>query len=104
MITCAIREFNEETQLSKKSYLVLLNLPPVEECYNSDGVDYKNTYYVAKYTDEDDSHYLNITSLKQVVEISDVKWCSYKNIMQELNCIDSLKEVIKKTNAKLLCL
>lgn len=47
-LDCAIREFNEETNLSRDDYILFDNIKPLEEnLIGTDGIKYKHIYYVA---------------------------------------------------------
>lgn len=73
-ITCAIREFEEETDLSKDEYTLFDNLQPFSEEYTgSNGVRYKHIYYLALYKG---SNHLSINPDKyeQFSEIGDIGW------------------------------
>jgi 8-oxo-dGTP pyrophosphatase MutT (NUDIX family) len=46
-LTCAIREFDEETNVPRESYVVLKNMTLEETFMGLNGVRYKHIYYVA---------------------------------------------------------
>ena len=76
-LICGIREFTEETGLSKDDFTVLSKNPYVEEFVGTNGVDYRHIYYLA---------YSNKTDLKidksvysQFYEIGDISWLSYES-------------------------
>ena len=50
---CAIREFEEETNINSKSYKIINNMIPfIEEYTGINGVRYKHVYYIAKIDNE----------------------------------------------------
>jgi ADP-ribose pyrophosphatase YjhB (NUDIX family) len=73
-LICAIREFEEETNINTNEYTLLKNVCPISEEYmGSNGVCYKHIYYIALYKG---SRELSIDTCKyeQYSEISDIQW------------------------------
>tara|TARA_A100001015_G_scaffold292181_1_gene367228 strand:+ start:1545 stop:2387 length:843 start_codon:yes stop_codon:yes gene_type:complete len=69
-ITCAIREFEEETGYTKHDINVIYNLFPIEEIYTgSNYKSYKHKYYLAWMNNND-----NPKNQFQETEISEIKW------------------------------
>jgi len=69
-IDCALREFEEETGLSKKDITVIENLMPFEEIFlGSNHKSYKHKYFLA-YTDKTD----DILQNYQKTEVSKLEW------------------------------
>lgn len=77
-IHCAVREFQEETQLEKKMYKLF---PTVTKSYSyiDDGVKYTNMYYFA-YMRLIIEPKVDFTSRGQVDEISGIKWMSMQDL------------------------
>lgn len=77
-IHCAIREFKEETGVSKKMYKVF---PRATRTYSyvDAGVKYTNTYYFA-YAKCVIEPKINFSSKEQIEEIADIKWMNMENI------------------------
>lgn len=76
-IHCAVREFYEETGVSKKSYTIY----PQTRTYSyiDDGVRYTNTYYIAIAT----HHFtprVDMGRASQVEEISDIRWMNIDEV------------------------
>ena len=82
-LTCAQREFNEETNINKNDYK-LLNFKTIEELYMSTNkIKYRHIYYLAQYNSLKNI-VLNKENRQQNIEISEIKWLKYNEI---LNCI-----------------
>lgn len=77
-IECAIREFIEETGITKDKITILENVKPLEEIYiGINNIKYKHIYYFSIIEDEftninNNNSISNITN--DNIEISDVKW------------------------------
>jgi len=77
-LTCAIREFEEETCI-KKNRLIFINHPPFKYSFNSNGVKYTYIYYICiikspiipkvKFSNKD-----------QILEIDNIKWINTKDL------------------------
>lgn len=82
-MNCAIREFEEETDLSSDEYTLLENVQPFSEEYTgSNGVRYKHIYYLAIYKGDKNLE-INPDKYEQFSEIGDISWipidaCSLK--------------------------
>jgi 8-oxo-dGTP pyrophosphatase MutT (NUDIX family) len=80
-IQCAIREFTEETNISKNCYQLLPNFKR-RDTYVHMGVKYVNIYYVAiqrrKFADPGST--ISIRQLTQVAEVADVRWMDIEQI------------------------
>ena len=69
-ITCAYREFNEETGYMKEDLDMITNIQPFEEIFiGSNYKSYKNKYYVAKLISGGD-----VSTSFQKSEVSDMRW------------------------------
>ena len=80
-LTCACREFEEETGYKKDEYTVLNKIEPIEEkLIGTNGVNYKHVYYLAMTSD------VKNTALSQLdyYEIGDVKWLTYDEAMMHI--------------------
>jgi 8-oxo-dGTP pyrophosphatase MutT (NUDIX family) len=72
-LQCALREFNEETSLTKDDILVLNKLYPFNEIFTgTDGVIYKHVYFIG-IRDKD----TEIDKNKLSYEIGDIKWSKF---------------------------
>ncbi len=76
-IHCAIREFGEETGVTKKSYKIY----PTTRTYSyvDDGVRYTNIYYLA-FTKYNIDPHISFNLQDQVDEISDIRWMDIEDI------------------------
>ena len=93
-LSCALREFEEETGYNKASIKLIQNIIPVEELFTgSNYKSYKHKYYIA-YMDKKTEP---INSF-QKSEVSKIEWVSYNDCLQKirpynLERIDILKNV-----------
>lgn len=73
-IDCAIREFEEETDLNNSDYTMITNLLPINEEYiGTNGVRYKHIYYYAMFIGDKELK-INKDRYEQYSEISDIDW------------------------------
>lgn len=98
-INCAVREFLEETGISKTDISVLINIKPLEEIYTSfNNVKYRHIYYFARFLNENSTLTFNQNNKNQVNEISAIKWF---NNHESLQCLrpyyNEKKKIINKT-------
>jgi ADP-ribose pyrophosphatase YjhB (NUDIX family) len=94
-ITCAIREFEEETGYSSSSIKLIQNLQPFDEIFTgSNYKSYKHSYYVAYMSDDD-----GVGSDYQKTEVSQVKWVTYDEAMNMIRPYNlEKKEVLTRAN------
>ncbi len=106
-LTCALREFTEETGISSKSIKICLDIKPIEEVFSgSNKIRYKHVYYVGKqHSTSTDAVNLSVTNLYnpdnkiQSKEIKDVRWFSYQEAQQLIrNHNVERKELFKRLN------
>lgn len=77
-LTCACREFEEETGYKKDEYNVLNKIEPIEEkLIGTNGVGYKHIYYLAINNCEKNRTMEDYDSY----EIGDIKWFTYDEAM-----------------------
>ena len=77
-ITCALREFEEETGYNKHDIKLITNIVPYEEIFTgSNFKSYKHKYFIA-YSNKD------IIPIKpfQVNEVSDMKWVPFSEAIE----------------------
>ena len=94
-LTCAIREFEEETGYKNNDFNIVYNILPYEEIFTgSNFKSYKHKYFVCKLKD----NVINEIGF-QKSEVSDMQWKSYEE------CLDSIrpyniekKDIIYKLN------
>jgi 8-oxo-dGTP pyrophosphatase MutT (NUDIX family) len=89
-LSCAKREFEEETCISEDKYTIL-NIKPVKEIFTGlNGLQYKYIYYIAKMKEEID---VSLETKFQKMEISDIKWLSL------INCYNKIRDYsVEKKN------
>ena len=95
-LKCAIREFEEETDLKSHEYIVLENVEPFSEEYTgSNGVRYKHIYYVAFYCGDKELS-INPSKFEQYSEIGDIGWYTFDECYHKLRPEQSTKNDIIK--------
>lgn len=77
-IYCAIREFQEETGISKKSYHIYPRIR-MSIAHNDQGITYHSTYYLA-ITARNIEPKIKFSNEEQISEISDIRWMNIDNI------------------------
>jgi 8-oxo-dGTP pyrophosphatase MutT (NUDIX family) len=99
-IDCAIREFSEETNIPRNSYIICNNLILSEEFTGTNGIKYKHTYYIALLRSSVDL--LQFMTDEQKKEVSAIAWKSItqckeytrSHYVQRDNMLNSLKRLI----------
>ena len=85
--SCAIREFEEETNIKIDEYDIYDNILPLEEEYiGSNGAKYKNVYYIGKIKNNNKELTINYENDNQISEIRSIEWLN-KN-----ECIERIRE------------
>jgi 8-oxo-dGTP pyrophosphatase MutT (NUDIX family) len=75
-ISCAIREFLEETALKKSDFSVIQNIYPISETFfGSNQIHYCHKYYIA-ICNSDIKVEMNMENPHMAREIGAIKWCS----------------------------
>ena len=88
---CAIREFNEETNINKDQYNLINNIIPLSEEYvGINNVRYKHIYYLGK-TDEMYPLKINDENKDQYTEIKNIKWLTEEECIQHIRDHDISK-------------
>ena len=99
-IKCAIREFEEESGLSKNR-IKLINNKSYEEIYIAvNKTRYRHIYYIAKCNDITSEDILfNPKNKIQIKEVKDVKWLNYDNVINNIrNIYIERIELFKRVN------
>lgn len=77
-LTCALREFEEETDLSSTKLKVVHKHPLYEDYIGFNNVMYRNVYYIAEFHSPDINDYINIkvnhNNIHQRMEIGKIAW------------------------------
>jgi len=93
---CAIREFQEETNIPKKSYTLIKNIIPlIEEYKGINNVRYKHVYYVGK-IDEKIELVIDQTNKDQYTEIKNIKWLNEEECYENIRPYNEVKKKIVK--------
>jgi 8-oxo-dGTP pyrophosphatase MutT (NUDIX family) len=97
-INCAQREFLEETNFIKSDYNIV-NTSPISEIFKgSNHIRYKHTYYIAQ-SINDNNPFIDINNKFQQMEIGDLGWFTYDEIMSKFRDNDvEKKKVLTKIN------
>ena len=83
-IDCAIREFNEETNLTNNDYFLINNLnPEVEYLTGTNNIDYKHIYYFAS-TNKKLVLKIDENNNQQYKEVGSIKWFNYNDTINNL--------------------
>ena len=92
---CAIREFQEETNITPSEYNLIVNIMPLSENYLGENkVKYRHIYYVAQLIDENKKVQLDKSNKDQCLEISGVKWLSYQDSLQHIRNYHKTRELV----------
>lgn len=99
-LECALREFEEETGISKSEILIIENIIPFEEIFiGSNHKSYKHKYFLAimeKYFD--DSNNSNFNNF-QKTEVSKLEWKTIDSCLESIRPYNlEKKELIKNIN------
>ena len=81
---CAIREFEEETNIKSNNYkLIYNNVPLMEEYKGINNVNYKHVYYIAKVNSTLEL-YIDPTNKDQILEVNSIKWFNKKECLEKV--------------------
>jgi 8-oxo-dGTP pyrophosphatase MutT (NUDIX family) len=76
-INCAIREFEEETSITKDNYKILKCNEPIYDIFTgTNNIEYRHIFYTALLTNNDIEEY----QLTNNNEIASIKWCSWSEL------------------------
>lgn len=102
-ISCALREFKEETGIQARNIKICRHVKPLEEIFTgTNRIRYKHIYYVAKYTPDQQlpsDLLFNPQNKTQVKEVKDVQWFRYQEAQDKIrpNNVER-KELFKRLN------
>ncbi len=95
-IDCALREFSEETDLSKNDFNIINNNNPIYETYTGrNNVKYKHIYYIAK-SISNIKLKVNNENLLQKTEVSNIGWFTYNEAIELIRDYNNEKKNILK--------
>jgi len=104
-LECAIREFSEETGIDKKNLNILYQIDPLEELFSgTNNIRYKHIYYVAAANNNIKNMNFKIdkTNMDQVSEISNIKWHSLTDALNNIRSYNIEKKNVLEKLHKLL--
>ena len=101
-LSCAIREFKEETGIHPSSIKINTDIKPMEEVFTgSNKVRYKHVYYIAKYQPSfaQQQKLYDPDNTTQVKEVKDVQWFTYQEAQDRIRDSNiERKELFKRLN------
>ena len=90
---CAIREFEEETDISQEGIYVFRCLDPVSETFvGSNKKAYRHVYYMAKMLDVDYEPRINPNKKIQVIEIGGIRWFTLEEAIAHIRDYNKEKQ------------
>jgi len=99
MLTGALREFTEETNIMFSDITIIKNLYPFEEIYiSSNDKVYKNTYYLAKFTSKKEC---DLTKF-QVEEVSKMDWFNESECIHNIRPYNTEKKILIRNINKVI--
>tara|TARA_Y100000389_G_scaffold142432_2_gene140459 strand:- start:915 stop:1571 length:657 start_codon:yes stop_codon:yes gene_type:complete len=101
-ISTALREFEEESGLSRDK-INIINNKSYEEIYIAvNNIRYRHIYYIAKCNAKDYKSIINLfnpNNKTQIKEVMDVKWLDYEGVLNNIrNIYLERKELFKRIN------
>ena len=99
-ISCAIREFREETGIPGKSIRLCHDIKPCEEIFSgTNKVRYKHVYYIARYN----TFYMESFIKHPCKEIKDARWFSFTEAQEHIRGHNvERKELLKRINTAII--
>ena len=103
-ISCALREFEEESAIKKCYLTVEDNFKQYEETFvGNNKLRYRNIFYVASYNKDDiNSVFFNDNNSDQIKEIKDVKWFDYDTISEKIKTKVEKYELFKRIHFQIM--
>lgn len=84
-IDCAVREFCEETQLTKEDIEICEEITPFQEIFfGTNNILYKHLYYIARLVKEDSTVFIDMSCLEQVREVRALEWFEYEEVLSHI--------------------
>lgn len=103
-ISCALREFEEESGINRSMLLLEDNCKQYEEIFiGKNKLRYRNIYYLATYT-KNNIHdvFFKVTNNDQVKEIQDVRWFDFENACKKIEGKIEKLELFKRIHGQIL--
>ena len=98
-ISCALREFREETGIAAKSVQFCPNIKPLDEIFSgSNKIRYKHVYYVCKMIADNDI-VVDPQNRQQCKEIKNIRWFNYASAQSKIRSSNvERKELLRRLN------
>lgn len=94
-ITCAEREFFEETGYDKTTYDFIKNYPIIqEEFLGTNNVKYRHTYYLVKMKDKVSPPKIDVNNHSQIGEVKNIGWFSFNESISLMRPYDTEKKKV----------
>ena len=91
---CALREFNEETNIESHNYSIINNIiPMIEEYKGINNVRYKHIYYIAM-TEKEIELKIDMKNKNQYTEVKNNAWLTKKECYEKIRNYDKNKKKI----------
>jgi 8-oxo-dGTP pyrophosphatase MutT (NUDIX family) len=91
---CAIREFNEETNITPDKYKMITNMIPlIEEYRGINNIRYKHIYYVGKIEERMELN-IDLKNKEQYTEIKDISWLTERECYEKIRGYDENKKKV----------
>lgn len=103
-ISCAIREFREETGIPSKHIQLSSHIKPLEEVFSgSNKVRYKHVYYISKMLDDVDDISVDPSNKQQCKEIRNIQWFNYNDAQSKIRDTNiERKELLRRLNQAII--
>ena len=102
-IDCALREFSEETNIPRESFVICRNIVLTESFNGTNGVPYKHIYFIALLREPDSIDLQQVMTSSQKREISAIEWKTVKecrehtrpHYIQRNGMLDSFERIVE---------
>lgn len=95
-LDCAIREFEEETNIATQDYNILWHIDPITVSHKDENIVYKSVYYIAYLNSNSNwKPKVKFDTCHQLGEIEQIRWVSLNEI-SFLNLNDKIKNRLKR--------
>lgn len=103
-ISCALREFEEESGINKTLVSIEDNGKQYEEIFiGNNKLRYRNIFYLASYCKNNiQDKFYNEHNYDQIKEIRDVRWFTYEDVCEKIQCKIEKLELFKRIHAQII--